>query len=353
MSFEFKHVKLEVPIIQGGMGIGVSLSNLAGHVMKEGGLGVLSAAQPGYRKDDFKRNTVKANIEALKEEVKKAREIANGNGALGINLMVAMEYYGDYAKSMNDLDIDVVISGAGLPLDLPTFITNPKIALAPIVSSAKAAVLLCKRWLSRHNVLPDLIIIEGPMAGGHLGFDPDELRAKTTQTLEEIVVETKAALEALGHKIPIAAAGGVFTGYDIAKFLKLGADAVQMATRFIGTYECDADMKFKEVFLNGKEEDIDLVISPAGYHGRAWVNPFVKKMRTQRIPPIQCVNCLKPCHPPTTPYCITEALIEAVKGNTDEGLVFTGSNGYRVKKLYHVHDLITELLTEMKAGLAQ
>ncbi len=351
MSLVFKNIKLDVPIIQGGMGIGVSLSGLAGNVMKEGGLGVISAAQPGYAKDNFVRETVKANIQALKEEVAKAREISKGKGALGINLMVAMEYYGEYAKSMNDLDIDVVISGAGLPLELPSFITNPKIALAPIVSSAKAAVLLCKRWLSRHDRLPDFIIIEGPMAGGHLGFDPDQLRVKTTQTLEEIVVETKAALENLGHKIPLVAAGGVFTGFDIAKFIKLGADAVQMATRFIGTYECDADMKFKEVFLNGKEEDIDLVISPAGYHGRAWVNPFVKKMREQRVPPIHCVNCLKPCHPPTTPYCITEALIEAVKGNTDNGLVFTGSNGYRVKKIYSVHDLMNELLSEMKEGL--
>lgn len=350
-SFKFKDIQLDIPIIQGGMGIGVSLGNLAGHVMKEGGVGVISAAQPGFSKTDFKRHPVQSNIEALKEEITKARLISEGKGALGINLMVAAEYYDDYAHAINELDVDVVISGAGLPLELPALITNPKIAIAPIVSSAKAAVLLCKRWLSRHNRLPDFIVIEGPEAGGHLGFDPEALRTKTAQKLEEIVVETKEALTNLGHKIPLVAAGGVFTGYDIAKFIQLGASAVQMATRFIGTFECDADMKFKEVFLNGKEDEIDLVISPAGYHGRAWVNPFVKRMREGRIAPIQCVNCLKPCHPPTTPYCITEALIEAVIGNTDNGLVFTGSNGYRVKKIYHVHDLIAELMGEMNEVL--
>lgn len=351
-SFSFNGHTLTVPIIQGGMGIGVSLGNLAGHVMKEGGLGVISAAQPGFRKEHFKRNPVKANVEALHEEIAKARVISQGKGALGINLMVAAEYYDQYAKAINEMDIDVVISGAGLPLELPAFITNPKIALAPIVSSAKAASLICKRWLSRHNRLPDFIVIEGPLAGGHLGFDPFDLRSKTTQKLEDIVSETVTVIKELGHKIPLIAAGGVFTGFDIGKFIKLGASGVQMATRFIATHECDADVKFKEVFINGKEEDIDFVISPSGYPGRAFVNPFVKQMREGRIPPIHCVNCLKPCHPPTTPYCITEALVAAVTGDTDHGMVFTGANGHRITEIVSVHTLISTLMGELQESFA-
>lgn len=351
MSLTIKGVTLGVPIIQGGMGIGVSLGRLAGSVMKEGGLGVISAAQPGYRKPNFKRNPVEANIEALHEEIAKARQLSEGKGRLGINLMVAAEYYDRYAKAINEMDIDVIISGAGLPLELPSFITNPKIALAPIVSSAKAASLICKRWLSRHNRVPDFIVIEGPLAGGHLGFDPLELRSKTTQKLEDIVTETLAALKFLELDIPVVAAGGVFTGFDIAKFIQLGASAVQMATRFIGTFECDADDKFKQVFLDSKPDDIDFVISPSGYPGRAFVNPFVKRMRLGRIAPTMCVNCLKPCHPPTTPYCITEALVNAVTGDTDNGLVFTGANGHRVKELISVHTLIASLMGEMNEAL--
>lgn len=341
---------ISVPIIQGGMGIGVSLGNLAGHVMKEGGCGVISAAQPGYRTPEFKRNPVDSNIAALKEEVQKARFLSEGKGCLGINLMVAAEYYDRYAKAINDLDIDVLISGAGLPLELPALVTNPKIALAPIVSSAKAASLLCRRWQSRHNRLPDLLIIEGPLAGGHLGFDPEHLRTHSTQDLETIVTETLETLKELQLSIPVIAAGGIFTGSDIAKFIKLGASGVQMATRFIGTHECDADPKFKEVFLNSKKEDIQFVISPSGYPGRAFVNPFVKRMRLGRIAPIQCVNCLKPCNPPTTPYCITEALVNAVSGDVDNGLIFTGANGYRVKEIVSVHQLMTELMDELNGA---
>lgn len=343
---------LTIPIIQGGMGIGVSLGNLAGHVMKEGGCGVISAAQPGYKKANFKRDPVACNIESLKEEIAKARAISEGKGCLGINLMVAAEYYDRYAIAINEMDIDVIISGAGLPLDLPTYITNPSIALAPIVSSAKAAILLCKRWQSRHQLLPDFIVIEGPLAGGHLGFDPEHLRTKTTQSLETIVEESAKALQELGLSIPVVAAGGVYTGRDIAKFLTLGASGVQMATRFIGTYECDADPKFKEVFIQSKESDIEFVISPSGYPGRAFANPFVKQMRLGRIAPIQCVNCLKPCHPPTTPYCITEALVNAVSGDVDHGLVFTGANGYRITELTSVHLLIQELMTELREALS-
>lgn len=346
-KIQIRHKTLSIPLIQGGMGIGVSLGNLAGHVMKEGGLGVISAAQPGYLEHDFKSNTIEANIRALKKEIIKAREISNGNGLLGINLMVAAEHYDIYAKAIAQMDIDVIISGAGLPLELPTLSTNPDILLAPIVSSAKAMILLVKRWLSRANKLPDMIIIEGPLAGGHLGFSWDQLNSNSFPSLESILSDVLVALKENEWDIPVFVAGGIYTREDIQQFMFLGATGVQMATRFITTFECDADIKFKETFINAKESDIRYVISPSGYPGRAIDNKLVTTlMNHEKVRVKHCYNCLKPCNPATTPYCITEALIQAVKGNTDEALVFTGVNGYRNKEIVHVSDLIDELFPE-------
>lgn len=346
-KIQIRNKTLNIPLIQGGMGIGVSLGNLAGHVMKEGGLGVISAAQPGYLEHDFKSNTIEANIRALKKEIVKAREISGGNGLLGINLMVAAEHYDVYAKAISEMDIDVIISGAGLPLELPSLSVNPEILLAPIVSSAKAMVLLVKRWLSRANKFPDMIIIEGPLAGGHLGFSWDQLNNNSFPSLESILSDVLFALKENDWNIPVFVAGGIYTSDDIQRFISLGATGVQMATRFITTYECDADIKFKEAFINAKESDIRYVISPSGYPGRAIDNKLVTNLMNQeKVRVKHCYNCLKPCNPATTPYCITEALIQAVKGNIDEGLVFTGVNGYRNKEIVHVSELIDELFPE-------
>lgn len=344
----FKNKHLELPIIQGGMGIGVSLGNLAGHVMKEGGMGVISAAQPGYRDPNFKRDPFECNIKALKAEVKKARKISEGHGLLGINIMVAGQQYNQYVTEIGKMDVDVIISGAGLPLELPNLVQNDQIALAPIVSSGKAAYLLCRRWFQRYLRYPDFIIIEGPLAGGHLGFCWDDLKAHTEQKLETIFDDCQKVLADLGQNIPLVVAGGIYTSADIVAFLKRGAAAVQIATRFIGTFECDAHERFKQAFINAKKTDIDFVISPSGYPGRALVNDFVKLMRTQRIPSTHCVHCLKACIPLTTPYCITEALINSVSGDVEHGLIFTGANGYRIDKIVHVKDLIEELMQEVK-----
>lgn len=346
-----KGKSLKIPIIQGGMGIGVSLGNLAGHVMKEGGMGVISAAQPGYREPDFFSNTFQANLRALKAEIAKARAIAQGNGLLGVNLMVAGERYDEYATAIAEMDVDVIISGAGLPLELPKFAEGKPVALAPIVSSAKAAYLLCKRWFARYARYPDFIVIEGPLAGGHLGFAWDDLKAKTTQSLQDIFTEVKAVLAELGQNIPLVPAGGIYTGKDIAEFINDGASAVQMATRFIATEECDAHLEFKKQFVSANASDIDLVISPSGYPGRAIINDHVKALRQGRIAPTRCVKCLKPCNPATTPYCITEALIQSVSGNVDHGLVFTGVNGYRITEIVSVHQLIRELMGELEVHL--
>ena len=339
--------QLRVPLIQGGMGIGVSLGNLAGHVMLEGGLGVISAAQPGYREADFYQNTIEANLRALEKEIAKARAISQGKGLLGINVMVAAEDYDRYVKAISQMDIDVIISGAGLPLELPSLVGESKVALAPIISSAKAAFLLCKRWLSRSDRSPDLLIIEGPLAGGHLGFSWSDLKEEKTQDLADILYEVLVVLKDQKWDIPVFVAGGVYTASDIQNYLALGAQGVQIATRFIATHECDADIQFKQAFVNAKKEDIRFVISPSGYPGRAINNPLVDTlMRDEKVKVKRCVNCLKPCNPATTPYCITEALIHAVKGNVQDGLIFTGTNGYRIDKIISVKELIDELFPQ-------
>lgn len=351
-SVQLGNLRLDVPIIQGGMGIGVSLGNLAGHVMKEGGMGVISAAQPGYNDPDFARHPFESNIEALKQEIKKARDIAKGKGLLGINIMVAGERYDEYAKAIAQLDIDAIISGAGLPLNLPELVEGSKALIAPIVSSGKAAMLLCKRWVSRYNRLPDFIVIEGPLAGGHLGFSWEQIRNKQLPELKDILAEVLEQVQSFGQKIPLFAAGGIYTGKDIADVINQGADGVQMGTRFIATHECDAHQNFKQVLLDAKEEDIDYVISPSGFPGRGIQNEFIKKLMAEgKIAVRRCVNCLKPCNPANTPYCITDALIEAVKGNVNQGLVFTGSNGYRLDKLVSVKQLMDELIEEAAGWL--
>lgn len=343
---------LSIPLIQGGMGIGVSLGNLAGHVMKAGGMGVISAAQTGYRDPEFAKDPIKANLKAMEEEIQKARAISEGHGLLGVNMMVAGENYDVYVKAISQMDIDVIISGAGLPLELPGLVGESKVALAPIVSSGKAALLLTKRWKMRYNRVPDLIIIEGPLAGGHLGFSWDQLHTDSTPSLESILIDVQAALKELDLEIPVFVAGGIYTGSDIAKFIRLGAQGVQMATRFIGTFECDASEGFKQAFIDAKESDIRYVISPSGYPGRAINNPLVETLMSNgRIKVARCYNCLKPCNPATTPYCITEALISAVKGDRVNGLVFTGTNGYRIKEIVSVQSLIDELMHEMEVAL--
>lgn len=351
-SVQLGNLRLDVPIIQGGMGIGVSLGNLAGHVMKEGGMGVISAAQPGYNDPNFARHPFESNIEALRLEIKKAREIAKGKGLLGINIMVAGERYDEYAKAIAQLDIDAIISGAGLPLNLPELVEGSKALIAPIVSSGKAAMLLCKRWVSRYNRLPDFIVIEGPLAGGHLGFSWDQIRNRQLPELKDILAEVLEQVQSFGQKIPLFAAGGIYTGKDIADVINQGADGVQMGTRFIATHECDAHQNFKQVLLDAKEEDIDYVISPSGFPGRGIQNEFIRKLMAEgKIAVRRCVNCLKPCNPANTPYCITDALIEAVKGNVNEGLVFTGYNGYRLDKLVSVKQLMDELIEEAAGWL--
>lgn len=339
-----------LPIIQGGMGVGVSLSTLASAVANNGGIGVISGVQIGFREEDFYKKTKEANIRALRKEIRRAKDLSP-NGIIGVNLMVAIENYADMVKTAVEEKIDLIISGAGLPRDLPELVRGSLTKIAPIVSSGKAAAVITKLWKKRYDRLPDLIILEGPLAGGHLGFSKEELSDGNEKDLKDLLKETLEAMKPFqpedGPKIPIVVAGGIYNGYDIKEFLDLGADGVQMGTRFVATEECDADIAFKNEYLKAKEEDIDYIISPVGMPGQAVINPFIKRITKERQDIKHCYRCLSGCNPKTTPYCITDALINSVKGNVDNGLVFIGKKGYSLDSIVPVKDLMEQLKKEM------
>lgn len=334
-----------LPIIQGGMGIGVSLSKLASAVTKAGGIGVISAAQIGYEEEDFEINPFEANIRALKKHIKLAKEKAM-QGIIGVNIMVAMEHYEDYVKASIEAGADLIISGAGLPSALPKIANGTGIKIAPIVSSLKAAKVILKMWDRHDKCAPDLVVIEGPKAGGHLGFKKEDLLQNNEdydKVIVDIINEVKNYEAKYEKSIPVVVAGGVYDGYDIAKYLKMGAAGVQMATRFVATEECDAHINYKKAYINSKLEDISIVQSPVGMPGRAIQNPFIEEVAKDGVKVKKCYRCISHCDPKTTPYCITKALINAVKGNIDEGLLFCGENAYRVNEIVTVEELMKEL----------
>lgn len=344
-SVQIKDKVLEVPIIQGGMGIGISLSSLALAVRKEGGMGVISAAMPGFDEPDFETSPIEANVRALKKHIEIAKQ--SDRGLLGVNVMVASRNYDVYVKTCIEAGVDAIISGAGLPLELPKY-SDGNVLLAPIVSSGKAARLICKSWDRHYQVVPDFIVIEGQKAGGHLGFKKADLENETYQSLEEILSDVKKEIEIFEGKykrsIPIFVAGGVYTHEDIEHFLSLGADGVQMATRFIVTKECDVHENFKQMIIDAKHEDIGYVKSPAGFPGRAIYNTFVKDMQGKENQSVlNCLGCMHPCTPSNTPYCITRALIRAVKGDKEQGLFFCGQTAEKIIELTDVHTLMNEL----------
>lgn len=346
MELKIGNLIAKLPIIQGGMGVGVSLSSLAGNVAKHGAIGVISAAHPGYLEEDFEKNTLQANIRALKKHVIKAKEISN-NGIIGVNIMVAMKNYKELVKSSIESGADLIISGAGLPLKLPEYTKNSEIKILPIVSSSKATKLILSYWKKHYNKIADGIIIEGPEAGGHLGFKADSIESDINKFENNVkdILETVKNLEIeYGQKIPVIVAGGVFDSNDIKRYMELGANGVQIGSRFVATYECDAHIKFKEAYLNCTKNDIKIVKSPVGIPGRAINNNFFKKINNENNKISKCYNCLVPCNPSTTPYCISEALINAARGNIDNGLIFCGANAYRINKMLSVKELLDELI---------
>lgn len=338
-----------VPIVQGGMGVGISMSRLASAVANEGGIGVISAAGLGLVYKEHSNDFDKATLWGLKEELRKAREATKG--IVGVNIMVAMTDFANLVKTAIANKADIIFSGAGLPLNLPSFLTEgAKTKLAPIVSSARALKVICRRWLSEYNYLPDAVVVEGPKAGGHLGFSREQL-ADPAYSLEQIVPEVVTTVRELEQqhncKIPVIAGGGIYSGEDIYNITSLGADAVQMGTRFVTTEECDASDAFKQCYLDAKEEDIEIIQSPVGLPGRAIHNSFLDKVKEGLKRPKACpFNCIKTCNFEQSPYCIMLALYNAFRGRLEQGYAFCGSNAWRTDRIVSVRELFRTLREE-------
>lgn len=339
----------KLPIIQGGMGVGISLSGLSAAVANCGGIGVISAAGIGLFEPDSATNYIEANIRALRKEIRKAKELTKG--ILGVNIMVALSNFADMVRTAIEEKIDIIFSGAGLPLNLPAFLDEArKTKLVPIVSSARAAGLIVKRWFEKYQYIPDAIVVEGPMAGGHLGFKPEQLDNpdySLENLVTEVIEEMKPFEEKFQKAIPVIAAGGIYTGEDIYKFLQLGAAGVQMATRFVTTIECDASEDFKKTYINSRKEDIGIIKSPVGMPGRAIINKFIDDVNAGEKKPFKCpYHCIITCDHKNSPYCIALALLNAQKGNLKHGFAFAGENAYRAKEIVSVNELMDSLVTE-------
>lgn len=336
--------KMTVPVIQGGMGIGISMGNLAGTVAANGGMGVISTANIGFREPDFWENPREAHRRALVKEIEKAKKISQGRGLLAINAMVVTTNYEEAVKTACEAGIDAIISGAGVPLSLPEYVEAYDVMIAPIVSSAKAARIICSAWEKRFGRDPDFIVVEGSLAGGHLGFSRDELESGTARDLPSIVGDVIGMLKKLGKEIPVFGAGGIADSRDVESLLEIGARGVQIATPFIATEECDASDGFKQILLEAEEKDVVLLQSPVGMPGRGLFTPLIRNVEQgKRIPPQRCIQCISTCNPATTPYCINQALIDGFYGKYETGLFFCGGHVGQVKNMSTVADRIEEL----------
>lgn len=334
-----------IPIIQGGMGVGVSRSKLAGAVAAAGGVGIISSAQIGFDEPDFLDHHQEANLRSLQKHIQQAKEQADG-GLVGVNVMVALKDYEAHVRASVEAGADVVICGAGLPANLPELTAGSETKFAPIVSSQKAASILLKRWDKKYQTTADFIVIEGPKAGGHLGFSQEDIQKDQENTLDydaeiqKIIEAVQEYADKYQKKIPVILAGGIFDADDIRHALELGADGVQIASRFVATEECDASDLYKQAYLDATAQDIRIIQSPVGLPGRAIRNAFLDRTESQ-IP--RCLGCLAKCDPSRIPYCITDALIRAVTGDIEGGLLFCGENVSRIHEITTVPALIAEL----------
>lgn len=344
----FEGWKIELPLIQGGMGVGVSLGGLAGAVAAEGGIGMISTAQIGYEEPDFVGNELECNLRGIRKQIVKAKEIAQGKGMIGVNVMVALQQYRDHVKEAVKAGADAIVCGAGLPMDLPELVREGAAKIAPIVSSRKAVALILRAWDKKYARVPDFIVAEGPNAGGHLGFSKEQLaenaQAYFENELQGIIEEKRIYEEKYGKSIPVFAAGGIWNAKDSIHAAALGADGVQAATRFVATEECDASTAYKMAYVNAKEEDVKVIKSPVGMPGRALHNTFIRETETAAKKIDRCYRCIKNCKPAEIPYCITQALVAAVKGDVEHGLVFCGSNVGKVTEISTVHEVVEDLM---------
>lgn len=343
------NLSIPVPIIQGGMGVGISLSGLASAVANEGGVGVISAAGLGVLYKNLSKNYLEASVLGLKEELRKARE--KSKGVIGVNVMVALSNFADLVKTAIAEKADIIFAGAGMPLNLPSFLQKDSVTkLVPIVSSGRAAKLICEKWQSIYNYLPDALVVEGPKAGGHLGFKDEQINDehyKLENILPEVLVEVREIEAKYQRKIPVIVAGGIYSGEDIRNFMEMGADGVQMGTRFVTTIECDASDVFKQTYINAHEEDIEIIKSPVGMPGRAIFSNFIQKIKEGAKQPKVCpFHCIKTCDISKSPYCIITALYNAFKGNMENGYAFAGANAFKATRIMSVKDTFRSLLEE-------
>jgi nitronate monooxygenase len=360
---EFKPLKIgkhtiPKPIIQGGMGLGISWDRLAGAVSKEGGLGVISSVGTGvYENRAYAKKLLGDNRpyeaenfysrDALFKIFENARKIS-GDAPLACNVLYAINEYDRVVRDSCEAGADIIITGAGLPLSMPSISKDfPDVALVPIVSTAKALRILCRRWEKAHNKLPDAVIVEGPLSGGHQGFKYEDC-FKPENQLEAILPPVVEEAKKWGD-IPVIGAGGIWDRDDIIKMFELGASGVQLGTRFIGTVECDASDKFKQVILNSTEDDIKLFKSPVGYPARGVKTNLHRLIEEKKAPKIACIsNCVAPCQrgeeAKVVGYCIADRLSDAYEGIEESGLFFTGANGYRLNEIITVKELMDKLI---------
>ncbi len=343
------NLKIPVPVIQGGMGVGVSLSGMAAAVANEGGVGVVSCAGLGLLKRYKGANYLESNILALKEELEKTRK--KTNGIIGVNIMVAMSNYGDMVKTAISEKADIIFSGAGLPMDLPAFLKKDSITkLVPIVSSGRAAKIICNKWKNTYDYLPDAIVVEGPKAGGHLGFKNNQINDKNyslEHLVPDVVAIAKKYEDQYNTEMPVIAAGGIYTGQQIKNIMDLGASGVQMGTRFVTTNECDASDAFKQTYINSKAEDVEIINSPVGMPGRAIKSNFMEKVKKGEKQPLKCpFHCIKTCDITSSPYCIVKSLISALKGNFENGYAFAGTNAYLAEKIISIKETFENIKKE-------
>ena len=340
-----------LPIVQGGMGVGISLHGLASAVANEGGIGVISSAGMALLHPEARGNYEQRSIEGLRTEIRRAR--AATRGVIGVNIMVALTNYADMVRTAIEEGADIIFSGAGLPLNLPTFLTpGCTTRLAPIVSSGRAAQIICEKWLTTYHYLPDALVVEGPMAGGHLGFKPAQI-TDPRYALERILPEVVAVARCYCKPIPVVAAGGIRTGADMARLLRLGASAVQLGSAFVPTAECDASTAFKEVYVRSRRDDLRIIQSPVGMPGRAFDSEFLHRVDAGLERPTACpYHCIKTCNWQRSPYCIMKALYQAARGNLKKGFAFAGGNAYLADKISTVREVVARLTDEFRLATA-
>ena len=348
----------KIPIIQGGMGVGISMSGLASAVANAGGIGVISSVALGMLGHSSKKTFREDNKIALRKEIRQARKMSKG--IIGLNIMVAISDFDDMVKVALEEKIDILFLGAGLPLKLPQgisvdYLKKIKTKIAPIVSSGRAATLIFKTWDKHFSRVPDAVVVEGPMAGGHLGFKPEQIddpNFKLENILPDVCEAVKTFETKYKKKIPVIAGGGVYNGNDIYKLIKLGASGVQMGTRFVATKECDADIEFKKQFIKCKKEDIVIIQSPVGLPGRAIFNDFLNDVKAGIKKPFRCPwKCLKTCDFHNSLYCIADALMKAKIGELKNGFSFAGTNAWRIDKIISVKELMDSLILEFEQAV--